>query len=180
MYALHGLSATAGTAVVLASLTLAAPAGAGGACGDEYVIARGDTLSGIAARCGSSVVRLMRANPRIASPAQIAVGWRLRIPGAARVETEAGAGAMAVPSRTARRAAGTAAPAPVALTGRIVNGRRCAMIETADGEAYGIVSPDLAFVNGALVVVRGEVVDDPSCTGPRTLLVDELTAADPT
>ena len=70
--------------------------------------------------------------------------------------------------------------APVAITGRIVNGRRCARLETADGTEYGIVSPELAFVNGARVQVRGQVIVDSSCPGPRTLLVDELSAADRT
>jgi hypothetical protein len=100
------------------------------------VIAPGDTLSKIAARCGSNVEALMRANPTITSPAQIAVGWRLTVPG-----SDTGASVSA------------AASGPVALTGRIVNGRRCATIETAEGESYGVVSPDLAFVNGALVEV---------------------------
>ena len=152
-----GLSMAAALAVTVVS----APAAAGGACGDAYVIAPGDTLSRIAARCGSSVEALMRANPQIVSPAQIAVGWRLTMPG--------GAEGAAAPSAS-----------QVAVTGRIVNGRRCAMIETADGESYGVVSPELAFVNGAVVEVTGQVVDDPSCTGARTLLVDELTKAEPT
>lgn len=147
-------------AAVLASAALATPAAADGACGGEHVVAPGDTLSRIAARCGSSVEALMRANPQITSPAGLAVGWRLAVPG--------GPGASAT------------AGGPVALTGRIVNGRRCAMIETADGKAYGVVSPELAFVNGALVEVTGQVVNDPSCSGPRTLLVDELTTAEPT
>ena len=146
--------ANVGAAAVAASMTLLAPAAADERCGGEYVIAPGDTLSRIAARCGSSVDALMRANPRITSPARIAVGWRLTVPGGADAEAPA-------PAREA-----------VELIGRIVNGRRCAMIETADGQSYGVVSPDLAFVNGALVEVTGQVVDDPSCTGPRTLLVD--------
>lgn len=143
-------------------LALAAPALATETCGEEYVIAPGDTLSKIAARCGSSVEALMQANPRIASPAHVAVGWRLTVPGGVEAETPAGA------------------DGPVALTGRIVNGRRCAMIETLDGESYGVVSPEHAFVNGAVVEVTGKVVNDPSCTGPRTLLVNELTKAEPT
>jgi murein DD-endopeptidase MepM/ murein hydrolase activator NlpD len=151
-----------GAAAVAASMMLMAPAAAEERCGGAYVIAPGDTLSRIAARCGLSVEALMRANPRITSPARIAVGWRLTVPGGSEADASA------------------AASEPVALIGRIVNGRRCAMIETADGESYGVVSPDLAFVNGALVEVTGQVVDDPSCTGPRTLLVDELTRAAPT
>jgi murein DD-endopeptidase MepM/ murein hydrolase activator NlpD len=152
----------AGAAVGVAGMVLAAPAAAAGGCADGYVVATGDTLSKIAARCGSSVDALMRANPGITSPAQIVVGWRLAVPGGSETAAPAGAGE------------------PVALTGRIVNGRRCAMIETADGESYGVVSRELAFVNGALVEVTGQVVNDPSCTGPRTLRVEELTRAEPT
>ncbi len=137
------------------SLAPAAPAVSGERCGGEYEIVLGDTLSMIAGRCGSSVEALLRANPQITSPAQIAVGWRLTVPGG-----DAGSS--------------------VAVTGRIVNGRRCAMIETSDGESYGIVSPELAFIGGAVVEVTGQVVNDPSCIGPRTLLVDELVRAEPT
>ena len=151
-------------AAILFAMAVSGPGAAGGVCGGEYVIAPGDTLSKIAARCGSSVEALMRANPRITTPAQIAVGWQLTMPRGADGQSPAAA----------------AASEPVALTGRIVNGRRCAMIETADGESYGVVSPELAFVNGALVEVTGQVVNDPSCSGPRTLLVDELTRAEPT
>lgn len=162
---------------MIASMALAAPATASDSCGGTYTVAPGDTLSKIAARCGSSVAALMLANPRITSRAQIAVGWRLSVP--------EGEGSGAVESVDAESVAVGAAESaasgqPVALSGRIVNGRRCAMIETADGRAWGLVSPELAFVSGAVVEVIGQVVDDPSCSGPRTLLVDQLTSAAPT
>ncbi len=171
------LSVAFGTAAMIASLALAAPAAAGGDCNGGYVVSAGDTLSSIAARCGSSVAALMEANTRITSRARIAVGWRLTIPGVG-VEGDREVPVGAVPP------GGTAGPAaagqPVALTGRIVNGRRCAMIETADGRSWGVVSPELAFISGAVVQVTGQVVDDPSCGGPRTLLVDQLISAAPT
>jgi hypothetical protein len=154
-------------AAAIASMALVSPAAAGASCGADYVETPGDTLSKIAARCGSSVEVLMHANPRITSPAEIAVGWRLSIPQGVSLEV----GAESDEERRDQQ---------VELTGRIVNGRRCAMIETAEGEAYGLVSPELAFVNGAVVAVTGHVVDDPSCTGPRTLLVHELTKPEPT
>ena len=49
-------------------------------CGETYRVVRGDTLAGIARRCGSSVAILARAN-RIRNPNLILVGQRLAIPG---------------------------------------------------------------------------------------------------
>jgi LysM repeat protein len=49
-------------------------------CGDRYTVVRGDTLTRIARRCGSSV-SLIAAASRIANPNRIEVGQRLIIPG---------------------------------------------------------------------------------------------------
>ena len=68
-----------------ASLTL--PGAADGAAGGSavapavYVVRRGDTLSGIAARYGQSVHALVAANG-LASPNRLLVGTRLAMPGA--------------------------------------------------------------------------------------------------
>ncbi len=55
--------------------------GSGGATGGTYVVQRGDTLAAIAARYGTTVSAIARANG-IANPSLIVVGRRLTIPGA--------------------------------------------------------------------------------------------------
>ena len=52
----------------------------GGDCGASYRVVRGDTLTRIARRCGSSVTAIARASG-IANPNRILVGQRLVIPG---------------------------------------------------------------------------------------------------
>lgn len=54
---------------------------AGGAAGGTYVVRRGDTLAAIAARYGTTVSAIVRANG-IANPSLIVAGQRLTIPGA--------------------------------------------------------------------------------------------------
>jgi LysM repeat protein len=53
----------------------------GGAAGGTYVVRRGDTLAAIAARYGTTVSAIVRANG-IANPSLIVAGQRLTIPGA--------------------------------------------------------------------------------------------------
>lgn len=67
--------AAVGTA---AALWMAAPARADAG---THVVRRGETLSGIAARYGTSVTRLVRAN-HVADPNFILAGARLKVPGA--------------------------------------------------------------------------------------------------
>jgi lipoprotein-anchoring transpeptidase ErfK/SrfK len=55
------------------------PAMAQNECGQEYVIARGDSLSKIARRCGTSLAALLEANPDINNPDRIKVGQRIAL-----------------------------------------------------------------------------------------------------
>lgn len=80
----------------------AAAAAPAAACGAEVTVAAGDTLAGIAARCGSSVDALLRANPAIGDPRLLQLGQRLRIPAAA----AAPAGGTGDGTGAARRPAG--------------------------------------------------------------------------
>ena len=74
-------SLAAALAVAAAGLGLAALAPPpGGNCGASYRVVRGDTLTAIVRRCGSSVTQIARANG-IADPDVILVGQQLRIPG---------------------------------------------------------------------------------------------------
>lgn len=133
-------------------------------CGGAYTVRAGDTLSRIARHCGTSVEALMRANPQ-ASPTALAIGETISVPGS---DSPAGDDTAAM----------TSAEEAVTLQGWIVNGPRCAMLATEDGERYGVVSPDLSFVNGRAVAIEGEIIDDPSCSGPNTLLVTDLSTAE--
>lgn len=73
------------TLFALALLLSAAPAtlasAQNGACGASHTIARGDTLSKIAERCGVSLSALQAANPN-AQPRRLRVGAELMLPGA--------------------------------------------------------------------------------------------------
>ncbi|GMG80883.1 hypothetical protein LNKW23_00950 [Paralimibaculum aggregatum] len=73
--------ATAAAALAI-GLTLAGAAttASAGGCGASYRVGYGDTLAGIAARCGTSVYALMQANPYIRNPHHIVAGWVLNIP----------------------------------------------------------------------------------------------------
>lgn len=82
-------SVTAARAVLMPATVIVLLAfGAGGAhahgCGADYKVRFGDTLAGIAARCGSTVGRFLAANPQIEHPAYIYAGEVLRVPVAAR------------------------------------------------------------------------------------------------
>lgn len=56
-------------------------------CGPVVYVTRGDSLSLIASRCGTSVQALLRANPSIWHPDMIFVGQALSIPGAVQAPT---------------------------------------------------------------------------------------------
>lgn len=80
-----------GRGAATAAGTTSAPA-----TGGVYVVRRGDSLGAIAARYGTSVAALARAN-RIANPSIIYVGQRLVIPGrGAAASSSSGGGAPAV------------------------------------------------------------------------------------
>src|SRR5688572_25550513 len=65
---------------LLVSLAGAAAPVAGPSCGADYRVVRGDTLTRIARRCGSSVSAIARASG-VRNPNLIRVGQRLNIPG---------------------------------------------------------------------------------------------------
>ena len=169
---------TMAAAAAALTLGLAAPAGAA-ECAGEYTIQSGDTLSRVAKRCDSSVEALMEANPQITSPSRLSIGWKLVVP---EQGAESGGEEQVADSDSADTGEQLAAipekDGPMLLEGWITNGRRCAMLATEDGEEYGVVSPEFSFISGRAVAVEGRLVDDPTCSGPRTLLVTELTTSE--
>ena len=142
--------------VLLAGVGSAVFAESATACGAEYTVKRGDSMGRIARRCGVDAVALMKANTQIRDASQIAVGDRLTIPGA--------------------QPAGAAAPqaGPMELTGRIVNGRWCAQLETEDGQRWGVVSPKVSFRSNMVVRVSGVITTSERCTAEKTLVVSDL------
>ena len=51
-----------------------------GLCGETYVVLPGDTLAGIANKCGVTEQAILALNPEITDPTQIYVGQVLRLP----------------------------------------------------------------------------------------------------
>lgn len=164
----------AAAAAMLFALT--APAHAAG-CDGEYEVRPGDNLSRIAAQCDTSVEALMEANPQITSPARISVGWNLTVPAASGGDEGDTAQDEGISTQDAVVAL-VEDDGPVNLQGWIINGRRCALLTTPDGQEYGVVSPELSFVSGRAVSVEGRMIDDPTCSGPRTLLVTDLSTTE--
>ncbi|WP_230530166.1 LysM peptidoglycan-binding domain-containing protein [Microvirga roseola] len=50
-------------------------------CGDSVTVSRGDTLSKIARRCGTSVEAMLGSNPHIRNPNIVPLGAALNVPG---------------------------------------------------------------------------------------------------
>lgn len=69
-------------ALVAASFMTTTAAQAASSCGTSYTIVKGDTLTKIAAKCGTTVSALRRANPEIGSGNKIYPGQVLLLPGA--------------------------------------------------------------------------------------------------
>ncbi len=147
-----------------AAMALAIAAGAGlgmetranSHCGGEYVIASGDTLGKVANRCGHSLAEILKVNTGI-NTNRIRIGQRITLPGA----------------RAKAASLDLHALESVSTKGRIVNGRWCALIKTADGQVYGLRSRKHIFTSGADVAIEGKLVDG-ECGQEKTILVGAL------
>lgn len=82
---------------LLAGGMFAAPVKAQSVCGASVTVAAGDTLSRIAARCGTTISALLQANPQIGDPSTIRVGQTVRMPGSAFVDPRGQAGPPFLP-----------------------------------------------------------------------------------
>ncbi len=173
---------------------LSAPAAAQAHCGGEYVVKQGDTLAAIAERCDSTLAGLVRANPRVADPDLILVGWRLSIPEAPRHDAlghDAPGPEHGQPGQgdtgsgdTGSGEAGSAraeAPAPrpeeepglLRLEGRLAEGPECPLLRTPDGEVYSLVG-DMRLTPGAYVEISGRAVAISFCMRGTTVEVRSL------
>ncbi|MEO1490520.1 MAG: LysM domain-containing protein [Pseudomonadota bacterium] len=144
---------------------LATPAAASSECGAAYTIRSGDSLGKVARRCGHTVEALLTANPEIKDPGRISVGQSIVLPGST------------VSTVSTSAANGAAAPVETVLKGRIVAGRWCALIETAEGEIFGLASPRHSFRSETIVEVKGHVVGGKECGQDRTIAVSDLSTA---
>lgn len=166
-------------AIALAAGLSAQPAAAQSACGTSYRIASGDTLSKIAARCGTSVSALMQANPQISDPARIQVGWNLTMPGYASAASGYGSGYSA-PQPTYQQptyqqptygtqpiyGSGTAASDPY-LTGYGTG--------TTAGNTYAVRPGDtMSLIAQTLGVSLAALLSQNSGINPAQLLVGQL------
>ena len=68
--------------ILMSSFAITSPALAASACGTKLIVAKGDTLAIIAARCVTTVSALQLANPEIGSGNLIYPGQVLQLPGA--------------------------------------------------------------------------------------------------
>jgi hypothetical protein len=73
------IGSTFAAAFAVPLLTLAAPAAAQSSCGSETVVAAGETLADVAARCGVSLEALREANPAL-STGEIQAGAEVEMP----------------------------------------------------------------------------------------------------
>ena len=152
-------------------------------CGGEYVVERGDTLSGIAARCDSTVAGLVRANAQVSDPDVLLIGWRLTVPealghGAPGPEYGEPGEEEAAEGRGEKRTQAPAAPPAegpelVRLEGRIAEGPECPVLRTADGQIYSLVG-GMEFPAGAYVEVTGRTVAMSFCMRGTTVEVTSM------
>lgn len=152
-------------------LALAAADGAA-ACGESYTVRRGDSLSAIARRCGTTVSSLLGANPAIADPDLIRVGQVLRL-----VATAAGRD-DARPVETAPRAGTADRKRSVRVTGRLTGeGVECQALRGDDGRLYTLTGDLKGFKTGDRVTVEGTVAEISICMQGTTLGVTSIEAA---
>ncbi len=76
------LKFTLAAALLASTLALTLPTSAQAACANPVTVVRGDTLTKIAIRCGTTISALLRANPEIKDRNKISVGQKIYLPGA--------------------------------------------------------------------------------------------------
>ncbi len=181
--------------LALAGVLPAVPAAAQGPCGGAYVVGPGDTISGIAARCNSTIPEIVRANAQVSNPDRIDVGWRLTIPEAPGHDAAGfgtpGANAgqpagqvRAAPATEPRRDVAEASPPAdepgegvperLRLEGRVDEGVECPVLRTPDGDVYSLLSESIRFTPGAYVEITGRPVEMSFCMQGTTVEVIEL------
>ena len=128
--------------IILLTLVLASFAGAGKAeawsgCGSTYAVQWGDTLSGIAARCGTTMAALWQDNPGLGS--WVYAGQVLAMPGGGSWYSDSGGYAIHIVAR--------------GDTLKIIAARFGTTLNNLLALNPGITNPDVIYV-GQLIRIR--------------------------
>jgi LysM repeat protein len=151
------------------------------ACGEFYTIRPGDTLAGIALKCGLTVPLLVAANGPLPTPLGVNAGGTIRIPDLPRAAvrdtlTWVAPAPAAVP-------ADSPAPAPEELVrarGVLEAGTRCPLLRTDDGRTIALAGArSRAFRTGDRVAVMGVPVAADRCGHSPALELRIMYRADP-
>ncbi len=145
--------------VFLATFLTVAGVAAGSAsalspCGPSEFVERGDTLFGIAQRCGTTVEALQEANPRL-DPTQMRVGMRIAMPTSGGATSVAKSASRPTPYSRVSALARMAERAGVPVQALIAKDDDLVAAEVSDG-AEAEYSPD----PGDEVEVAGRLTDE--------------------
>lgn len=149
------------------------------ACGGFYTLRQGDTLQEVAEKCGLTVPLLIAANPGVENPERVRAGGTIRIPdlppvGAGFQPVILGGAQPPVADTVAADSAEIAIePVPyVRYEGVLRQGRRCAILRTADGAEVGIAGElGPGFDIGDRVAVTGPAAPTAACGTDRAVTV---------
>lgn len=143
------------------------PAGTA-ACGGGVAIRPGDTLARIAARCGTTMAALLRANPQITNPDLIRVGQVVRMPGA-------GSGQQPPRVVPSPPIVPPFVPADLRITGTVTReGVSCPALRGDDGRVYTLVGVFDPLRPGDRVQVVGREAQSATCMQGTTIQVRQL------
>jgi LysM repeat protein len=159
----HALLLVGGALVGLSLLALlfipsrAVPAYAQGTCGDTVTVVAGDTLTRIAARCGTTVQAILTANPQITNPNLIYVGQVIEMPGAQGATPTATTQATPTPTSTPTGTTTTYVVQPGDTLTRIAQrfGTTVQAILAANPQ---ITNPNLIYAGQVIEIPGGQAV----------------------
>jgi len=152
----------------------AVPAYAQGTCGDTVTVIAGDTLTRIAARCGTTIQAILAANPQITNPNLIYVGQVIEMPG----------GQAATPTQTTPTPTPTSTPSGTTTTYVVQPGDTLTRIAQRFGTTVqALLAANPQITNPNLIYV-GQVIEIPGgqeATPTQTLVpTPTATPATPT
>jgi LysM repeat protein len=151
------------------------------ACGEFYTVRDGDTLAGIALKCGLTVPLLVAANGPLPTPLSVNLGGTIRIPDVPRSAVrDTLTWVSPAPAVAPEAEASPAREALVRAEGVLTTGSPCPMLRTADGRTIALAGDrSRAFRAGDSVVVMGAPVPADRCGHAPALEVRILYRAEP-
>jgi len=136
----------------------AGPAYAQGSCGDTVTVVAGDTLTRIAARCGTTVPAILATNPMIENPNLIYVGQAIEIPGGQEATP------TATPSATPTSSP-TPTPSPALATYVVQPGDTLTRIAQRFGTTVDAILAANPTIENPNLIYVGQVIEIPTGTG---------------